>query len=743
MFIKTIVHNNIRANGIFFSLAVVASLLFSLIFYSKNAWGSSTPCNATVGDDECLCPFSRPPCETNLCPGECGVPEPGTYGSEGGVCGLWDEGNWCHRWQWCCLVCSAGDCTGALPTPTPGGPTPGPTNTPVPPPTTTPGNSVPTCTVNGPANLTVGGVAGSFIFTGSDAESNMNSLEGWWSPATVESWTNIFDHNISPVSGSYSTTQSWSCPGVGNYFVVCNAYDNQGGQCTGNPFGIPPGWASCGPGSVQTVNCIDSPPPAVTLNAATWTCTGIPTPRVDLSWTASAGADDYHVFRCTGAACLPTTQIAQTALTSYSDNTVVSGTTYNYRVRAHRHSDNIYSSYSNTVSVSPLCSSCNYSLAGSASISMLSTETYTLTEVSPPVGTVTQVNFTSTDGNIISIGDSLTSPVPVGQSSYTDATAVYSMNATAYSIGASATLRAGVIMDGFERCDVSIGVGVTNTSAWWQTKEGDLVTNGDMFSEIPGGCVTDVLCNESLIIYDTGDFPGVPQAGGSIDVGANGGVISLVYNWRAEGTTYDGPALSYSYFRNKLPSSVIPQAVAVNPLSGATLAAGGTEYPVGSGYHYYEYTGGGGLQILNAGDIDLGSRKVIVFAPGSVSIESKILVQNGLGSFVLISGGNISVAPAVSGPQEFSTCTDNNCTPDLEGIYFSEAAYQTGSAGVGADSPLHVRGIVVAWDQVVMQRDLPDNSLTPAEFFEFGYDQLMLFPPTLGERNIVWREVAP
>lgn len=985
MFIKKIAlpKNNLLKSLVFFSvLLLTAFLLYKATsnVRAQSCWSSASCGSGSGQQDYCGCSGCH---AGNTCPAACGEVDSGYFCSRGGTCGprsagcgCYDaygvclpscvtpaacQGRWCNCWQYCCTVCNPGDCSGSTPTPTPGGSTTAPTNTPPPPVTNTPGNSVPQCSVTGPSNLTVGGAAGSYIFNATDTDSNMISVEGWWSSTSTQFWTNIFNNSFA-ATGSYSTTQNWSCPGAGDYYVTCNAYDNQGGQCTGNPFGIPAGWGSCGPNSTKTVNCaaapttvppdcaapvltctssctsgplnyncswntpaganqyrfqlddssnftlpvtVDgitgsnstsgsltsgtyyahvrvegsngsckptspysnvvslscgtpptvpptsppSPPPACTITSAvilpdntyanvgdivtfglsvvdspagcaqdaffvknntntsflstnpdtsepflmdvqcdvagstditgqaryggvalasdTTTifcgvptvpptipptiaplppvtlsgasnCVGIPDPEVSLSWTSSAGATNYRVYKCTGASCTPTTEIATVIGTSFVDVNVLDGTTYRYRVRAYRSSDDTFSAYSNTVTVTPTCPSCNISMVGPAQISLLDTKLYSVSNNTPPVGTITQVNFTSADASIISICNSTTVPCPAGQAAYTDSAAAYNMNATGYSLNANTDLRAGVIMENYERCFAALNVGVINPSPWWQDKEGDLVTNGDIFTEIPGGCVVDPTCNESLIVYDSGEFPGVPQAGGSIGAGSSGGVISQGFNWNSLPLSYTGPILSYLYFRDKLPSSVTPQAIAVNPINQAYLSAGGTEYPAGSGYYFYEYTGAPELVITDGdGTLDLGGRKVIVFAQSNVRIQSKILVQNGSGSFTLISSGNISIEPTVAGPMEATP------VPDLEGVYFAQGQILTGSLGAGNDIPLHVRGSVVAWDRIVLQRDLADNSLTPGEFFEFGADQLMLLSPAFGERNVFWRESAP
>jgi hypothetical protein len=370
-------------------------------------------------------------------------------------------------------------------------------------------------------------------------------------------------------------------------------------------------------------------------------------------------------------------------------------------------------------------------------LELLDTLLYTVSHVNSPNGSIDGVRFTSSNAAVVSLCSSTTRPCPSGSGSYNDGSAVYNTNATGYVLGGTATIRSGMIMEAYERCFATANVEVVNPGPWWQEKEGDLITNGSIFSDISGGCAAfPSSCDASLILYDSGNYPGVPQSGDSISAGGNG-TISEGYGWNSRPVTYGGPLLSYDYFRNKLPETVSPQTISTSPIDQGMLTSGGTEYPSGSGYYYYVYNGDSLVITDGDGNLDIGGRKVIVFAQGNVNIQSKITLTDGVGSFILVAGGDISVSPSVAGPMESTP------VPDLEGIYFTEEQFTTGSLGESLDTPLHVRGSVIAWDRVVLERDLVDNSLTPAEYFEFGIDQFMYIPNTLGERNILWREVAP
>jgi len=64
-------------------------------------------------------------------------------------------------------------------------------------------------------------------------------------------------------------------------------------------------------------------------------CMAVSFSQIDLSWDASAGAEGYHVYRCEGTGCTPTSQIHTESGTSWSDTGLTSSTTYCYRVSAY------------------------------------------------------------------------------------------------------------------------------------------------------------------------------------------------------------------------------------------------------------------------------------------------------------------------------------------------------------------------------------------------------------------------
>lgn len=240
---------------------------------------------------------------------------------------------------------------------------------------------------------------------------------------------------------------------------------------------------------------------------------------------------------------------------------------------------------------------------------------------------------------------------------------------------------------------------------WWQVKDGDVTTNGNLSSEVP-----------TAQLFDTvgiGGFPGLPVFGGSFNLTADTAKISSTL-WNSNTTTTQGRLFDYSYFDN-----LIPDDVNFNDIS--TLASGGVPYT--DGYEWFKAIG----DVSSVGDINIGDRKVILFVEnGNLNINGRINVNDGVGFFGAFVDGNIVVANTVSG------------TPSIEGVYLSDGSFSTGAG----TSQLHIRGSVASYGGVSLQRDLA-NDINPAELIEFGPDQLFLFPQKLMHRRTKWAEVNP
>lgn len=95
---------------------------------------------------------------------------------------------------------------------------------------------------------------------------------------------------------------------------------------------------------------LPSPPPAPTLSA-TGSCAPL---QVTLSWTASTGASEYRIERCSGATCNNFAQIAVDPASPYVNTGLANNTAYRYRIRAYSQTTNLLSNYSN-ISTATTC----------------------------------------------------------------------------------------------------------------------------------------------------------------------------------------------------------------------------------------------------------------------------------------------------------------------------------------------------------------------------------------------------
>src|SRR4030042_5768660 len=105
-------------------------------------------------------------------------------------------------------------------------------------------------------------------------------------------------------------------------------------------------------------------------------------------------------------------------------------------------------------------------------------------------GTVDSVNFVSTDTGIATVNPA------------SDSTAVYSTQATGVANGTT-TVTANVIMGGASRCSDTASVEVWAAGPWWQVRDADVTSGGDVVSPIPATCSLPV-CDPVLNLQGTG-----------------------------------------------------------------------------------------------------------------------------------------------------------------------------------------------------------------------------------------------
>lgn len=335
-----------------------------------------------------------------------------------------------------------------------------------------------------------------------------------------------------------------------------------------------------------------------------------------------------------------------------------------------------------------------------------------------PIATSNVATVTFTIGNtaIVSVCSS-SSTCSSGSGSYTD-TPGFSANMNGFAPGTT-TLTVTCTLSGGGTCTGdSETVTVVNPSPWWQVEDSDVISNGNVSSQIPVSCVNPS-CTNSLITNNTNESPGVAIAGGNINTSP--GKVSTPNDWNAS-SPYSGNPYSYDYFENKAKCGVTSNLATSTVTNLSNLLLGS---PSAGGYYWLRHNGS--MQINN--DIAIGDNKVILFVKGGdLTINGDITVTSGRGFFMTIVEQNILIDPSVL---------------MLQGLYFSDRQIRTGTNGPGADEQLQVRGSVAAFDRIVLQRNLPNNAAAPGELFEYAADQIMMFPACLGEQEIQWKELAP
>jgi hypothetical protein len=338
-------------------------------------------------------------------------------------------------------------------------------------------------------------------------------------------------------------------------------------------------------------------------------------------------------------------------------------------------------------------------------------------------GTVDSVAFTLSSSANASVCDSSLSSCPAGNAIYTDTVTGFGANISAFVNGTATLSVSGQMIDEGVTCTPDTAtISITGVDSWWQVKEGDVMTNGDIVSEIPISC-TPATCDPSFIIHDSGGDPGVPIAGGTF-----GGPSVSSTGWIAEGS---GITLSTIYnfdFFERRTRDIHQVNINVPTIDQTDLTGGVSE----DGYEYFFYDGALGDLTIN-GNVNVGNRRIVLIAKdASVRVEGTILVTDGSGFFMLVAENDITIASSVGGV--------GGGLPHIEGLYFAGLSFVSEGNGSG-DIPLRIRGAVSS-DIVSLERDLTDNSDTPAESFEYAADQYLLYPARLSQPWILWKEIG-
>lgn len=336
---------------------------------------------------------------------------------------------------------------------------------------------------------------------------------------------------------------------------------------------------------------------------------------------------------------------------------------------------------------------------------------------------ISKVVFTSGNSSILSVNPSQ------------DTSSPFQTNLEGMSVGTT-TLKVQVYYayDGRVGCSTDVSVDVGRPLAWWQVREADVVTSGDVKSDIPyttctGSC-TPIF---SLRKNDGTGYNGVTIYGSSsaFDFGAGPGDplgtnrIGERDHWLVSADVSPSQTYNYDYFSSKVPSGAVITSVS-SADAKQRIETGGTAY---NGYYWYKAIGN---LDLNPITIPNGKKVILLIEAGNLNLNGDVNLTDGQAFFMAVVNGNINVGAAVT---------------TVKGLYVADGTFSTGTRyPPTADAKLSVRGSVIAYGNpgVNLQRDRRGNNDTsPSEVFTYGPELILMFPSDLKSTKISWKEVAP
>ena len=170
----------------------------------------------------------------------------------------------------------------------------------------------PTVSITSPAN----GAAGSGTMTIAGAASDSGGVAGV--QFKLDGANLGAEATVAPYTVAWDTTGATN----GSHSLTATARDAAGNTATSAAIAV-------------TVNNVqDTTAPSIPANLA---ATAASTTQINLTWNASTdsvGVTGYRVFRCQGAGCSATVQVATPTATSYSDTALSPSTAYTYTVSA-------------------------------------------------------------------------------------------------------------------------------------------------------------------------------------------------------------------------------------------------------------------------------------------------------------------------------------------------------------------------------------------------------------------------
>ena len=405
-------------------------------------------------------------------------------------------------------------------------------------------------------------------------------------------------------------------------------------------------------------------------------------------------------------------------------------------------------------------------------------------------GTVNEVDFIASPTiNSVARVCNIASPAPpalcaVGEDyTYTDTTSPFGANVsivnhnfTNSQLYVRGRMTAECAAYGFDiPCDDEIlPVDIAYTENWFQVANGNVTAKGGITSLLPLLAYDQHFIvkspaweNIGLLTYRLFDLatppnPLPPNLGGATNAD-NYNRISIP-KISSNTTVSTKPAASFDlFFNQKLPADIKAEVMDIITPSPSNLAY---EYETNNmplsnlslctkmkGYRVCYYDGDAAPLGTPLGDLTLTGNYVIADTDRIILYvdNAKVTIGNATGgfirpltrgksSFLLISSGDISIDYHVG-----SSFSDG--IPDLEGVFYTDGNFATGSDPITfTEENLHIRGSVVA-GSFSLQRDLvqgaESNETTPGEYFTYGTEQVMAFPPFLKLHPSFWQEVNP
>jgi hypothetical protein len=309
----------------------------------------------------------------------------------------------------------------------------------------------------------------------------------------------------------------------------------------------------------------------------------------------------------------------------------------------------------------------------------------------------------ATGVNRVEFSSSNTSIVTVNPSS--DSSSPYETIVTGVAQG-SASLFVDAFLDPSGGCTTSVPITVTLPDAWFQTRGGDVHSQGNLSSNIPPTATNP---NFSL---ELNNYPGIisHQSFGGAYFGEGYPSNSEAGHWLAE-SKYEGkPYSSFEFFKKKYAMQMIEENFDGN-------------LPQANGVYYSK-----SLKTLSGNWTVPASRWLVILVEGEVTIPNDIKVNEG-GFLAIASSGNIIFDSSVTKAQ---------------GIFIADGKIDTGSGSTAFEG----QGVFATSD-FELNRDFADirNKTTPVETFIARPDFVMSSYKD-ADNNLwwfyqKWQELAP